>query len=231
MIAVAVVSVLLAPAEAWRAVVIALVIAIPFVTHVVATRFVFRRKRRAAEISFWGLAAFINVAYLALCVYPDHYGDVTLVLGWFLIVAPTLFSFGIAWAVLATQQSTVLRRLPPLAWLSVVILTALPLFAPLTSWPLHAAFVRARPNLEEIADQVASGKAISFPRWAGAFRLVGSRVDPISGNVALLLDPLPSGPTGLVRLYPSTPPNYAGPISGLELNLDLGGGWWYREEF
>ena len=113
----------------------------------------------------------------------------------------------------------------------MVILTVLPVFAPLTLWPLHAAFRSARPNLQQLAGQVAAGNAVSFPRWSGLFRLVDSRVDPISGNVGLSLDPLPSGPSGFVRLYPRVPPNHAGPIRGSQLNVDLGGGWWYREEF
>jgi hypothetical protein len=231
MIAVAVVGALLAPADGWRGVTIALVIAIPFVTHFAATRLAFRRKRRAVAFSFWLLVTLINVAYAGIFIYPDHYVVVLLGLGWFFIIVPMLISFGIAWSVLATHQSAVPRRPTPLVWLSVVTLTVLPILAPLTLWPLHAAFWSAQPKLEQLADHFASGRPVSLPRWAGVFRLVGSRVDPVSGNVGLILDPWPSGPTGLVRLYPSAPPNHAGPIRGSSLNVDLGGGWWYREEY
>ena len=45
-----------------------------------------------------------------------------------------------------------------------------------------------------------------------------------------MIDPSPSGPTGLVRVRPGDPPNRCGPFRWDDLDVDLGWGWEYREE-
>jgi hypothetical protein len=62
------------------------------------------------------------------------------------------------------------------------------------------------------------------------FRLAGSAVEPATGNVGLMIEPNPDGPTGLVRASPGNFQNRAGPFRGDILYVDLGWGWDYREE-
>jgi hypothetical protein len=208
----------------------AIVLPIPLVVPFVGNWLAAHGRRRAAAFWFWGLAVLFNLVYAALCICPDIY----LILGlegiWFVVVAPPLLSFGVAWAFLATRRTAVPRRSPLAAWLSVAVLTVLPVLAPVSLWPFHLAFWAARPTLEVLADQVAAGQSVRFPRWAGLFRLAEARVDSASGNVGLLIEPNPNHPAGLVRLCPGNPPNYAGPIGGSDLSLHLGGAWWYRED-
>jgi hypothetical protein len=97
-------------------------------------------------------------------------------------------------------------------------------------WPLHLAFLAARPALEHLADRVYAGQATGFPRWAGPFRVARTAVDPVTGNVGLMIDPNPGGPTGLVRICPGSPPDPRGPFGWDDLRVDLGWGWEYREE-
>jgi len=77
---------------------------------------------------------------------------------------------------------------------------------------------------------IAAGQAVGFPQQAGLFRVAGSTVDPISGNVGLMIDPNPNGPTGFVRVRPGTPRNRRGPFGWDDLDVALGWGWEYREE-
>jgi hypothetical protein len=70
----------------------------------------------------------------------------------------------------------------------------------------------------------------NFPQQAGMFRVVGAATDPASGNVALIVDPNPTGPNGFVRARSGTPADPTRPIVGSNLNIGLGDGWWYRDE-
>jgi hypothetical protein len=188
MIAVAVAAAVLTPWSGWKGVWIPLVIATPFLAHLIATWLVYRGKRRNVAVAFLGHATVVSVIYAILSVRPSDHRVIAMCVGWLFVIAPTVASFGIAWSVLATQKSAVPRRSPPLAWLSVVALIVLPVFAPLTSWPLRLAFLAARPELETLADQIASGQTVSFPRWVGLFRFADSGVDSASGNVGLLIE-------------------------------------------
>jgi hypothetical protein len=88
------------------------------------------------------------------------------------------------------------------------------------------AFFTARPTLELIADEVAAGQKIVFPQRAGLFRVVGSYLDEATSSVGLMI-----GPTGFVRVCPGAPTKLSShPIIGTEVDVDLGGGWWYRED-
>ncbi len=92
----------------------------------------------------------------------------------------------------------------------------------------------ARPARDRLANQVAATPVASVPRWLGPFRVARSAVDPASGNVGLMIDPNPGGPTGLVRIRPGTPPDRTGPFGwdacwwtwggggGTERRIDVG---------
>jgi len=228
MIAVVVVVGLLALPTDRSVIVIAL--SLPCFALIGAQCLVFRGHRHLAAFGFCVLATLTNVLYAAFCVAPDSYLLIPLFLGWLVDVVPTIGGLGAAWAILATRDGAVPRRSPQKAWLSVIALSVLPLVTLCTLWPLHLAFLTARPTLERLADQVAAGQAASFPQRAGLFRVAGSAVDPISGNVGLMIDPNPSGPTGFVRVRRGTPRNRRGPFGWDDLDVDLGWGWEYREE-
>jgi hypothetical protein len=229
MIAIAVVAVLLALGNVWG--VIAVVFSIPCLALIGSQWLFFRGHRRAAGIVFWGLAIFINALYLVSSITPDVYVAGPLFLAWFVITVPMIAGPGVAWARLATREGAVPRRAGPAAGLSVFGLAMLPLLTLGTFWPLHVAFAISRPSLERLADQVAAGKAVGFPRQAGLFRVRGAAVNPATGNVGLMIDPNPSGPTGFVRDGPAAyQPGAGGPIIGSDLLIELGSGWSYREE-
>jgi hypothetical protein len=228
MIAVAIVAGLLALPNGCGVIVI--VFSLPCLAVIGAQWLVFRGQRHIAAFGFWFLATLTNALYTASCVAPDVYLLVPLYLGWLVIVAPTIGSLGAAWARLATRQGAVPRRSPPTAWLSVIALSGMPLATVWTLWPLHLAFLTVRPALDRLADQVAAGQAAGLPQWAGPFRVARSAVDPVSGNVGLMVDPNPNGPTGFVRVRPGIPPNRRGPFGWDDLHVDLGWGWEYREE-
>jgi hypothetical protein len=146
------------------------------------------------------------------------------------IAVPTITALGIAWAVLSYRDHSLPERHRQAIGISVFVLTVLPVLTLWTFWPLHMAFVSARPALDRLADQVAVGKAVGFPQQAGLFRILGSAVDPASGNVALLTDDNPNGPNGLVRVRFGNGSNAKGPIVGSNLDVNLGGGWSYRDD-
>jgi hypothetical protein len=189
---------------------------------------VFRGQKQHAAIRFWALAALINVLYAASCVAPDIYLVVLLFLGWAIMV-PMLAGLGVAWARSATREATVPRRSSPSAWVSLIAVCLLPLVTLLTFWPLRLSFLVFRPSLDRLADQVAAGQAVGFPRWVGPFRVADSAVDPVSSNVGLMIEPNPNGPSGFVRVRPAAPPNRVGPFPWDDLLVDLGRGWEYRE--
>jgi hypothetical protein len=188
---------------------------------------VFRGRQRYSAFGFWVSATLINVLYAAACVAPDAYALPALYLGWMVIAAPVIGGFGAAWVRLATRQDATPRRSSPAGWLAVIALSGMPLVTLWTLWPLHLAFLASRPSLERLADQVAAGQVSGFPRWAGLFRIAGSAVEPATGNVGLMIEPNPNGPTGFVRALSQ---NRAGPFRGDDLYVDLGRGWDYREE-
>jgi hypothetical protein len=186
--------------------------------------------RRPAGAGFWTLAVLANTLYPACCIAPSVRVFQTLRIGWMCVVWPTMTGLGCAWAVLATRERMIPRRLGPVVWLSVVILPLLPMVPLVSCWPLRIAFLAARPTLERLADRVVAEQPVAFPRQAGVFRLVESRIGPVAGTVALVTDANPSGRAGFVRIPPWV---VAGarrgtPIFGEYLDIDLGGGWRYR---
>jgi len=203
-------------------------LALPFVAPFACRWLVSRGYRRTAAVGFWGLGVFINALLAVTCTYPDYMFLPALYLACLFIVVPTLAGFGVASAMLATRDGAVPRRARAKTGLSVFALTVLPLVTVTTLWPLRLAFLVSRPSLDLLANQVAAGQNVTFPQRAGVYWFVGSMIDPSSGNVSLMIDPNPGGPTGFVRMGPQR--DGAGPFSASGLGVDLGWGWEYRQE-
>jgi hypothetical protein len=233
MIAVLVIAVLLALPGEWRVAVATLSpLLLPCLAVVTAQRLLLRGRRRPAGICFWVPAVLVNLLFAVLCIDPGSLLPAVLFLVGVCVVMPTLAGFGVAWAILATRIGVAARRSPAVAWLSVIVLAVMPVATAWTLWPFRLVFLTAKPSMERLANQVASGKAVGSPRWVGPFRVAGSAVDPATGNVALLIDPNPNGPTGFIRDMGgrSVPYDCFRPIRGDWLHVDLGGGWCYHEE-
>jgi hypothetical protein len=228
MIAVIVAAGLLSVSSGWGVIVIA--VSLPCLALIGTQWLAFRGHRHVAAFGFWVPAILANTLYIACCIAPDRYLLGRLFLGWLVIVVPSIAGLGTSWAMLATREGAVPRLSRPAAGFTIFVLAVLPVLMLWTFWPLHLAFLMARPTLELVADQVAVGQAVGFPRRAGLFQVLGSAVDPISGSVGLMIDPNPIGATGFVRVHPGTAPDQRGPIVGSELDVNLGGRWWYRED-
>jgi hypothetical protein len=230
MIAVVVVAGLLSLRNVWTVIVIAL--SLSGLALIVAQWLISRGHRQFTSAFFWVPASLTNALYAAACIRPDVYLLIWLFLGWLLIVLPMIAAFGPAWVILATRKGVVPRRRPLFAWLAVAVLSVLPAVTLWTLWPLHTAFLTARPALDRLADRCAAGQAVSYSQRVGLFRIGGAAVDPMSGNVGLMVDPNPNGPTGFVRVCPgpSPKPNRTGPFAWDDLDVYLGWRWEYREE-
>jgi hypothetical protein len=184
-----------------------------------------------AGICFWIMAILINVLYATLSIHPGLH-LLLLCVAWFVLVLPTLAGFGIAWARLATRGDGDRRHTPTRAWLSVIVLTLMPLVTAGTAWPFQLRFLMAKPALERLADRAAAGQVLTTPQWAGPYLIAGSAVDPTSGNVGLMIDTNPNGPSGFVRSRGTQSGLYgcAHPFRGDWYHLSLIGGWCYHEE-
>jgi hypothetical protein len=188
----------------------------------------FRGLRRVAARGFGMVATVANIGCAVLCIsHLNLYGGVLMFAVWFLTF-PFILGLGAAWATEATRCEAVPRRSPRLAWPMVLVLAFLPLTMLVTAWPLRLAFLASRPALDRLADRVAGGQAPGLPIWAGVFRVVGSVVDPVTGNVGLIIDPAPSGRSGFVRLARGG--RRGGPFYNLNFDLFLGDRWWYECE-
>ncbi len=209
------------------------VVSLPCLAIFSACRLVAKRRRRLAAVCFWTLAILANVLFAVISVYPGMI-SVLLLLAWCVIFLPTLAGFGVAWAVAATPEAAAQQSPRRGAWAWVVALSVMPGITAWTAWPFHLAFLSARASLEQLADQVEAGQAISFPQSLGPFEIVASRIDARTGGIALLTDPNPSGPSGFVRhkglLIDAYRFNCYAPIRGDWWHVGLGDGWCYHEE-
>jgi len=213
----------------WR--VPGLMLSFPCLALIGAVGLVFRRQRKAAAIWFGTVAASINVLYAAVCICPDSYLLTAASLAWFFMVIPVIVSLGAAWASLATKDTAAPRRSPDFAGLLIFALTVAPLTTLLTLWPLHLVFLGARPAMDHLANQAVAGRPFGGPRWIGVFRLADVRVDPVTGEVALLSEPNPSHPAGFVREGIRAPGGGgSATIAGSNLRLNLWGRWSFRED-
>jgi hypothetical protein len=223
--AIAVVAGLLALPVGWREATIAL--ALPCLGLVLAMQPRPRDKDRRAGLDFWCLAIATNVAYAGFCVAPEVYFLGLASLEWLVLLLPMIACCGASWASGARRPGT-----PTAAWLSVVVLAVLPIATIRTLWPLRLAFRIARPGLERLADRVAAGEEIDYPRWVFPIRVAGAAADPATGNIGLMTDTNPGGPVGFVRVKgrPGTPTVGSRPIGGDDLHIGLADGWCYNEE-
>ncbi len=229
LIAIGVIAGLLALPDPWR--VFAFALSLPCLALLYARWLYAQGLLGNAGFCFWIPAIFINVLYTILSIIPGLH-LLLLCVAWFALVLPTLAGFGIAWARLAIRSDGDSRYSPSRAWLSVLALTLMPLVTAGTAWPFQLRFLMARPALERLAVRVAAGQAITAPQWAGPYLIAGSAVDPASGNVGLMIDTDPSGPSGFVRNRGprSGPYSCFRPFRGDWYHVSLIGGWCYHEE-
>jgi hypothetical protein len=203
-----------------------------YLSQIAVLWWMFRRFRRLSALCFGLVAAVANTWCAACCIYVSNLGGLTLIFaGWFLAF-PSILGIGAAWTTAATRRSARLRRSPLWAWPLVFVVAFAPLSMLLTRWPLRLAFLASRPAMERLADRVAAGRAVTSPEWAGLFKIVGSAVDPATGNVGLVTDPRPAGRSGFVRLnldMKGLSGSY-GPFVNLNLNEHLAACWWYQSE-
>jgi hypothetical protein len=218
---------------------------------IVSLWLMFRKYRRLSALGFGVVATLANLPIVATSLYWRGYrfcfalgwllparleGGPTArwprffyyTLGWFMVI-PVLVGFGCAWATAASSKTAKPRRPPVLAWALIVIAASAPFASPFSHWPLRLACVISKPILDELADRVAAGDSPVTPRWAGLFRVLGTRLDTDSGNVGLVIDDHPYGLTGLVRRGPGSRHHF-GPFHNLNEDVSLGGGWWFQEE-
>ncbi|MFI5456748.1 MAG: hypothetical protein ACHRXM_14980 [Isosphaerales bacterium] len=191
----------------------------------------FRGFRRLSALCFGIAAALANVGCFLVCVYRQGIDRVLLMSLVWLVPIPIMLGAGVAWAVNATHRNAVPRRSALVAWPLVLGLGLAPLPIMLTRWPLRLAFELSRPALERLADRVAAGQRLAAPEWAGIFYVVGSAVDPASGNVGLIIDSAPTGRSGFVRVGRGIfPDRIRGPFYNLNVYERLGGRWSYQTE-
>jgi hypothetical protein len=191
---------------------------------------VFRDRRRRAAWCFCIAAAAGNGVVGAYCVYLLSTYATIFMFCTSLSAVPAILISGVSWLDSATDPTAVPRRsrfviLPPVLVLALTPLTML------TPWPLRLAFLVSQSALEKLADHVAAGKSLGGPQWAGVYRVVGGMIDPIRGNVGLVIDASPGGRSGFTRLGPGTPPeDYYLPFVNLNTAIRLGNRWYYEAE-
>jgi len=190
----------------------------------------FRGFRRLSALCFVVVAVLSNTVCAVLCIYCLNLGGIALMsLAW-MFAFPLTLGFGAAWATFATRRKAVRRRSPLLAWPLVVVLALEPLTIPLTNWPFRLAFLASKSALDRLADQVAIGQSPRRPVWAGLFLVVGSTIDPATGNVGLVIDPDSAGRSGFVRASPGPNGRRGGPFVNLNYDLRMCDEWWYECE-
>ncbi|MFI5453996.1 MAG: hypothetical protein ACHRXM_00950 [Isosphaerales bacterium] len=118
-----------------------------------------RGYRRLAALCFGILGILANVMYVACCILPISFALIALVIG-LVFVIPTILSFGVAWATMATRESALPQRSIRAAWPTVIVLGVMPLITVCTLWPFHLFFLIAKPTMELLADQAAAGNAL-----------------------------------------------------------------------
>jgi hypothetical protein len=202
--------------------------------HLIGARWIVEggtRNRPLAAGTFWAVALCVNLIAVAFCLPPDY-----LILGGAIfpgtlfVGIPAIVAFGIAWVQLMDGRGAVPPRSTEVAGILVFLLALLPMLTIGTLWPLRVAFLTSRPALERLADQIAAGKTVVFPQHAGWFQINDAAVDPVSGNLGLMIEPDRSHPAGFVRLGPGPAAGPNVPICGSDLHVGLGWQWSYRQD-
>jgi hypothetical protein len=231
MIAVAVLAVLLKCALTPIALIVAF--GLLYVALTVSLWWMFRGFRRLSALCCGVVAGLINTLSAGVCIYRLNMGGAFLMLlGWFWTF-PIVIGTGVAWAGAVTRRTAKPRRSPMLVWPLVIVLSFLPLSMVVASWPFRLAFLVSGPAMDRLADRVVAGQSVSRPERVGLFRVVGSAVQPSTGNVGLIIDADPSGWSGFVRVgaRPSTlEARSEGPFHNLNFDMQLRENWWYECE-
>jgi hypothetical protein len=227
MLAIAAAAVLLALPPVPRG--IAIVLVIPWLSATAARRLVSLRHRRLAACSFWAVAASTNLVVAAFCIAPDvnSAGFQGMRLIFWVDLLPTTIALGAAWILLLYRDIAAPVRSREAVRSSVLLMVGLPILTLWTLWPLRVAFLAVRPSLDRLADQVAARKPVGYPRRVGPFRIEAQAVAPVSGYVGLKVAPK-GVDTGFVRIHGGATPTTHGPFVGVNFDVYLGGGWWYR---
>jgi hypothetical protein len=230
MIAVAVVAILLVVP---LSVTLVIAFGLSYLALIARLWWMFRDFRRLSACCFLLVAAPSNIVCAALCIWAlGPYGTILNFLVW-LLAFPIMLSTGLAWAGAAPRRIARPRRSSWLAWPLILVVAFLPLSMLVTFWPFRLAFLASRPAMERLADRVAAGRPVIGPEWAGVFRVVGSVVDPASGNVGLVTDLNPSGRSGFVRAGAVLRPpagRSSAPFVNLALDRRVSDLWSYVEE-
>ena len=184
-------------------------------------RLVYRRHLRLAAYAFWGVAIPINFLTAFSCIAPSSYLLAPIFLGLIGSGIPTIAALGTGWALLFARQRSVSRRTRDGAGMAVFFFSILPIVTLWTLWPLHLAFMAARPAMDLLADQVTAGKTVVFPRRAGVFAVSAATISPLSSEVILMIEPNLAGPT-LVRARPNSAPRPGKPVGGFEAKCGSG---------
>ncbi len=187
-----------------------------------------RDKAHRAQTRFFLLALVMNavVFFQGLC----EFGPIALILMLqtsLLVVGLVCVSYAF-WLTSARDR----RDRGAAAWarlVAVALASLLPFVMIFMFLPQRAAVLISRPALNRLADDVAAGKTVQWPRRVGLLRVTGGVVEPVSGNVGLVLDPNPSGRTGLARIAPGMA-GVPGPFLNLNIDRDMGGGWRFQQE-
>jgi hypothetical protein len=229
MIAVGVATVLLALARVPVGFMLALILVASALLAGACWELVRGRRRRAAW--YFGVSAAAGNGLVTLnCTYLPNLLGFILMFFVSLFAIPAMISFGAALAIAVTNRDANPRRSPYVAWPLVLALAFAPLTM-LTLWPLRLAFLVSQPALSRLADRVAAGQTLRRPEWAGLYRIVGTAVEPSTGNVGLIIDASPGGRSGFMRLGPGTPPERnIGPFFYFGSGVRQGDRWWYQEE-
>jgi hypothetical protein len=147
-----------------------------------------------------------------------------------LIGTAVVFAFGAAWCAASAPGVTISGHSRALRLAVVAIISIAPLTMLLTRWPFRLAFLVSRPALERLADQVVAGAPVTSPRWAGVFVIVGSAIDPNTGNVGLLTHPDSSGRSGFERYGARGSRGAAGAFYNFWSVTELDANWRFAEE-
>lgn len=232
----------IAVAGVWLALPVALrwilaVMAIPGCAMAAARRLEERGLCHRAGWAFGIAAGFVNLVVVVACVEPGAaVFELTLLL-LVVVATPTVGSFALAWLRMLEKDMSASgkRRRCDTALFVALLAVALPFVTFWTLWPLRAAFRLAEPALDRLANQVASGGPVTFPRHVGVFSIEVPVIDPMRGYVGLKTTRAcwlcPGfGPTdiGFVRVQPGSTRTTHGPFVGVHFDVHLGGGWWYR---
>jgi len=170
------------------------VVGVPFLLAWAFTHF-----RRTAAMAMIGCLA-LSITYIILCdIHITKTPTFFLVAITLFFSAPPCLGFAIAYEFGARRLDPNPRPGPKLAAISMLLVILLPIILFPGNVPLRIAFFVSRPALDRLADRVASGENVSFPVWAGVFRIVEARTTTNKNTVGLIVVASPGSSSGLIR--------------------------------